>query len=164
MLLRGEVKRYLNESEELFVEDLYCGADPAYRLSVRYVSPNAWHMAFVRNMFIRPDLPELATFDPNFTVLHAPEFHADPGKHGTRTGTFIVLNIAERTILIGGTRYAGGLKKPMFTVMTFLLPKQVVLSMHCSATVGSAGDTTLFFGLSGTGKTTLAADPERALI
>ena len=163
-LLLSEVREYLNGREELFVEDLYCGADPDYRLSVRYVSPNAWHMAFVRNMFIRPDIAELATFDPNFTVLHAPEFQADPARHGTRTGTFIVLNIAERTILIGGTRYAGELKKSMFTVMNYLLPKQGVLSMHCSANTGNDGDTALFFGLSGTGKTTLSADPERALI
>jgi phosphoenolpyruvate carboxykinase (ATP) len=163
-VLLADVRKYLNEQGELFVEDLYCGADPAYRLSVRYVSPNAWHMAFVRNMFIRPDIAELATFDPNFTVLHAPEFQADPARHGTRTGTFIVLNIAERTILIGGTRYAGELKKSMFTVMNYLLPKQGVLSMHCSANTGKAGDTALFFGLSGTGKTTLSADPERGLI
>jgi phosphoenolpyruvate carboxykinase (ATP) len=162
--LLADVREYLNGRDELFVEDLYCGADPAYRLSVRYVSPNAWHMAFVRNMFIRPDLPDLAAFDPNFTVLHAPEFHADPAKHGTRTGTFIILNIAERTILIGGTRYAGELKKSMFTVMNYLLPKQEVLSMHCSANIGPAGDTALFFGLSGTGKTTLSADPDRSLI
>jgi len=121
-------------------------------------------MAFVRNMFIRPELAELAAFDPNFTVLHAPEFQADPERHGTRTGTFIVLNIAERTILIGGTRYAGELKKSMFTVMNYLLPKQGVLSMHCSANIGEEGDTALFFGLSGTGKTTLSADPRRALI
>lgn len=162
--LLADVRAYLNGRDELFVEDLYCGADPAYRLSVRYVSPNAWHMAFVRNMFIRPDMTELPTFDPNFTVLHAPEFQADPAKHGTRTGTFIVLNIAERTILIGGTRYAGELKKSMFTVMNYLLPKQGVLSMHCSANVGEDGDTALFFGLSGTGKTTLSADPKRSLI
>ena len=163
-LLLSDVREYLNGRDELFVEDLYCGADPSYRLSVRYVSPNAWHMAFVRNMFIRPEVTDLPTFDPNFTVLHAPEFHADPAKHGTRTGTFIVLNIAERTILIGGTRYAGELKKSMFTVMNYLLPKQGVLSMHCSANIGSNGDSALFFGLSGTGKTTLSADPERALI
>jgi phosphoenolpyruvate carboxykinase (ATP) len=163
-VLLADVRKYLNECDELFVEDLYCGADPAYRLSVRYVSPNAWHMAFVRNMFIRPDIAELATFDPNFTVLHAPEFQADPARHGTRTGTFIVLNIAERTILIGGTRYAGELKKSMFTVMNYLLPKQGVLSMHCSANTGKDGNTALFFGLSGTGKTTLSADPERGLI
>ncbi|MBA2708085.1 MAG: phosphoenolpyruvate carboxykinase (ATP) [Gemmatimonadaceae bacterium] len=163
-LLLADVRTYLNKREELFVEDLYCGADPAYRLSVRYVSPNAWHMAFVRNMFIRPEITDLPTFDPNFTVLHAPEFQADPGKHGTRTSTFIVLNIAERTILIGGTRYAGELKKSMFTVMNYLLPKQGVLSMHCSANTGKEGDTALFFGLSGTGKTTLSADPDRSLI
>ena len=162
--LLGDVRQYLDGMSELFIQDLYCGADPAYRLSVRYVSPNAWHMAFVRNMFIRPDLPELAGFDPNFTVLHAPEFQADPARHGTRTGTFIVLNIAERTILIGGTRYAGELKKSMFTVMNYLLPKQGVLSMHCSANIGADGDAALFFGLSGTGKTTLSADPERSLV
>jgi phosphoenolpyruvate carboxykinase (ATP) len=163
-LLLEDVRRYLNETPELFVEDLYCGADPSYRLSVRYVSPNAWHMAFVRNMFIRPELSDLPTFDPNFTVLHAPEFEANPTRHDTRSGTFIVLNIAERTILIGGTRYAGELKKAMFTVMNYLLPKQGVLSMHCSANVGRSGDTALFFGLSGTGKTTLSADPDRRLI
>ncbi|HEX9605613.1 MAG TPA: phosphoenolpyruvate carboxykinase (ATP) [Gemmatimonadaceae bacterium] len=163
-LLLDDVRNYLNEIPELFVEDLYCGADPSYRLSVRYVSPDAWHMAFVRNMFIRPELSDLPTFDPNFTVLHAPEFEADPAHHGTRSGTFIVLNIAERTILIGGTRYAGELKKAMFTVMNYLLPKQGVLSMHCSANIGKAGDTALFFGLSGTGKTTLSAAPNRGLI
>ena len=163
-LLLADVREYLDDREELFVEDLYCGADPAYRLSVRYISPNAWHMAFVRNMFIRPEPSELPTFDPNFTVLHAPEFEADPAKHGTRSGTFIILNIAERTILIGGTRYAGELKKSMFTVMNYFLPKQGVLSMHCSANIGKAGDTALFFGLSGTGKTTLSADPHRRLI
>jgi phosphoenolpyruvate carboxykinase (ATP) len=163
-VLLADVRAYLDDATELFVEDLYCGADPRYRLSVRYVSPNAWHMAFVRNMFIRPELSDLPTFDPNFTVLHAPEFQADPARHGTRSGTFIVLDMGERTILIGGTRYAGELKKSMFTVMNYLLPKQGVLSMHCSANVGTGGDTALFFGLSGTGKTTLSADPERALI
>ncbi|MES2523816.1 MAG: phosphoenolpyruvate carboxykinase (ATP) [Gemmatimonadota bacterium] len=162
--LKADVKQYLNTLDELFVQDLYCGADPATRLSVRYVLPNAWHANFVRNMFIRPDVEELATFAPNFTVYHAPEMQADPARHGTRTSTFIVLNLAERTILIGGTRYAGELKKSMFTVMNYLLPKQGVLSMHCSANIGSKGDTALFFGLSGTGKTTLSADPERGLI
>src|SRR5215212_9860078 len=163
-LLLDDVRAYLDRAPELFVEDLYCGADTSYRLSVRYVSPNAWHMAFVRNMFIRPELTDLPTFDPNFTVLHAPEFEADAKRHGTRSGTFIVLNLDERTILIGGTRYAGELKKSMFTVMNYLLPKQGVLSMHCSANIGAAGDTALFFGLSGTGKTTLSADPVRSLI
>ncbi|MBI2408258.1 MAG: phosphoenolpyruvate carboxykinase (ATP) [Gemmatimonadetes bacterium] len=162
--LLADVKQYLNGLPELFVQDLYCGADPNHRLNVRYVLPNAWQAAFVRNMFIRPDQESLATFTPNFTVYHAPEFQADPDRHGTRTGTFIVLNLAARTILIGGTRYAGELKKAMFTVMNYLLPKTGVLSMHCSANIGDAGDTALFFGLSGTGKTTLSADPERELI
>jgi phosphoenolpyruvate carboxykinase (ATP) len=162
--LLADVRTYLDGRDELFVQDLYCGADPKYRLSVRYVSPNAWQMAFVRNMFIRPEATELPTFDPNFTVLHAPEFEATPAKHGTRTGTFVILNLARRMILIGGTRYAGELKKAMFTVMNYYLPKQGVLSMHCSANIGPAGDTALFFGLSGTGKTTLSADPNRSLI
>ncbi|HEU5174033.1 MAG TPA: phosphoenolpyruvate carboxykinase (ATP) [Gemmatimonadaceae bacterium] len=163
-VLLADVREYLNGRDSLFVQDLYCGADPAYRLSVRYVSPSAWHMSFVRNMFIRPEASDLPTFDPNFTVLHAPEFQADPARHGTRTGTFIVLNLKERIILIGGTRYAGELKKAMFTVMNYYLPRQGVLSMHCSANTGRNGDTALFFGLSGTGKTTLSADPERNLI
>ena len=162
--LLSDVRAYLNGLDELFVEDLYCGAEAAYRLSCRYVTPNAWHANFVRNMFIRPDVAELATFAPNFSILHAPEFQADPARHGTRTGTFIVLHLAKRMILIGGTRYAGELKKAMFTVMNYLLPKQGVLSMHCSANIGKGGDTALFFGLSGTGKTTLSADPERGLI
>jgi phosphoenolpyruvate carboxykinase (ATP) len=163
-LLLSDVRAYLSKRSDLYVQDLYCGADPAYRLSVRYVSPSAWHMSFVRNMFIRPDVVDLASFDPNFTVLHAPAFEADPARHGTRTGTFIVLNLAKRTILIGGTKYAGELKKAMFTVMNYYLPRQGVLSMHCSANTGEGGDTALFFGLSGTGKTTLSADPDRYLI
>jgi phosphoenolpyruvate carboxykinase (ATP) len=163
-LLLKDIRAYLNDCPELFVEDLFCGADPKYRLSVRYVSPNAWHMAFVRNMFIRPQPSELPTFEPNFAVLHAPEFQSDPARHGTRSGTFIVLNLTDRTVLIGGTRYAGELKKVMFTVMNYLLLKEDVLPMHCSANIGKGGDTALFFGLSGTGKTTLSADPKRSLI
>lgn len=163
-VLKADVQAYLNGLDELFVQDLYCGADASTRLNVRYVLPNAWHANFVRNMFIRPELEALASFAPNFTVLHAPEYQADPARHGTRTGTFIVLNLAEHTILIGGTRYAGELKKAMFTVMNYLLPKRGLLSMHCSANIGPDGDTALFFGLSGTGKTTLSADPARGLI
>ena len=162
--LLGDVRAYLDGRDELFVQDLYCGADVKHRLSVRYVTPNAWHAGFVRNMFIRPDSVSLAAFAPNFTVLHAPDFQASPDRHGTRTATFIVLNLQRRMILIGGTRYAGELKKAMFTVMNYLMPKHGVLSMHCSANIGPNGDTALFFGLSGTGKTTLSADPERGLI
>ncbi|MBX6332535.1 MAG: phosphoenolpyruvate carboxykinase (ATP) [Gemmatimonadaceae bacterium] len=162
--LLADVRQYLNDQPELFIQDLWAGADPAHRLSVRFVSPSAWHMQFVRNMFIRPELADLPTFVPNFSVIHAPEFQADPAKHGTRSGTFIILSFEKRTILIGGTRYAGELKKAIFTVMNYLLPKRGVLSMHCSANIGELGDTALFFGLSGTGKTTLSADPDRHLI
>lgn len=159
-----EVRNYLNARDELFVEDLYCGAHTSHRLRVRYVTPSAWHGAFVRNMFIRPDAADLAGFVPNFTVLHAPELHVDPAKYGTRTSTVIALNLAKNMIVIAGTRYAGELKKAMFTIMNYLMPKNGVLSMHCSANIGKGGDTALFFGLSGTGKTTLSADPERDLI
>ncbi|HEX7122361.1 MAG TPA: phosphoenolpyruvate carboxykinase (ATP) [Gemmatimonadaceae bacterium] len=162
--LLADVRSYLDSLDDLFVQDLYCGADPAHRLNVRYVTPNAWHAAFVRNMFIRPEASALPTFVPNFTVLHAPEYLATPDRHGTRSGTFIVLHLTRRMILIGGTRYAGELKKAMFTVMNYLMPREGVLSMHCSANIGPNGDTALFFGLSGTGKTTLSADPERSLI
>ncbi len=163
-LLLADVQAYLSIAPDLHIQDLYTGADPAHRLRVRYVTPNAWHALFVRNMFIRPEPAELASFEENFTVLHAPELQADPARHGTRSGTFIVVHLDRRMILIGGTRYAGELKKSMFTVMNYLMPKTDVLSMHCSANVGPAGDTALFFGLSGTGKTTLSADPDRSLI
>jgi phosphoenolpyruvate carboxykinase (ATP) len=163
-LLLADVRRHLDEQTELFIQDLYAGADPTHRVRVRFVTPTAWHSLFVRNMFIRPDPIDLPTFQADFSVLHAPEFQADPARHGTRTGAFIILNLAKQLILIGGTRYAGELKKSIFTVMNYLLPKRGVLSMHCSANVGHDGDTALFFGLSGTGKTTLSADPERWLI
>ena len=162
-LLHADVQAHL-EGQELYQQDLFAGADPSYRLPVRFLSPNAWHMLFVRNMFIRPTHAELAGFTPGFNVLHAPEFQADPARHGTATGTFIVLNFSKRTILIGGTRYAGELKKSIFTVLNWLLPEQNVFPMHCSANIGPADDAAIFFGLSGTGKTTLSADPTRRLI
>jgi phosphoenolpyruvate carboxykinase (ATP) len=161
--LHEDVRSYL-DAREIFVQDLFGGADPAYRLPVRFVTPNAWHALFVRNMFIRALPAELAHFRPGFTVLHAPDFQADPARHGTRTGTFIVLNLAKKLVLIGGTRYAGEMKKSIFSVLNYLLPAQGVMPMHCSANVGPAGDTAVFFGLSGTGKTTLSADPSRQLI
>ncbi len=161
--LKTDVEAHL-QGQELFVRDVYAGADPSYRLPIRFVTPNAWHALFVYNMFLRPADGDLSRFKPGFHVLHAPELLADPAIHGTKSGTFIVINLAERTILIGGTRYAGELKKSIFSILNYLLPRQGVLSMHCSANVGSAGDCALFFGLSGTGKTTLSADPERRLI
>src|SRR3954467_260981 len=149
---------------ELYVQDLYCGADPAYRLPVRVVNEYAWHNLFVRQLFIRPTAEELRNHRPEFTVIAAPEFKADPKRDGVNSEVFILLNFMRRTVLIGGTSYAGELKKSMFTVMNYLLPKQGVLSMHCSANVGHNRVSALFFGLSGTGKTTLSADPSRDLI
>jgi phosphoenolpyruvate carboxykinase (ATP) len=161
--LLDDVRSHLSE-RELFVSDMWAGADPAYRLNVRCISPSAWHTVFVNNMFIDPPAAEQDAMEPGFTILHAPEMEADPARHGTRSGTFIVLDFGQRMVLIGGTRYAGELKKSIFTVMNYLLPQSGVLPMHCSANVGRDGGVTLFFGLSGTGKTTLSADPERPLI
>jgi phosphoenolpyruvate carboxykinase (ATP) len=161
--LLDDVRAHL-APQELFVSDLWAGADPEHRLNVRFVSPSAWHSVFVSNMFITPTADARDEFDPGFTVLHAPEMDASPARHGTRTGTFIALDFAQRIALIGGTRYAGELKKSIFSVMNYLMPQQGVLPMHCSANVGPSGDVALFFGLSGTGKTTLSADPDRGLI
>ena len=163
-VLRNAVLEHLAGQDDLFIRDVYAGADADYRLNVRVITPNAWQSLFASNMFIEPRATELDGFEPGFTVLHAPELQADPGKHGTRSGTFIVLNFAERTVLIGGTRYAGEIKKSIFTVLNYVLPLRGVLSMHCSANVGRRGDVALFFGLSGTGKTTLSADPNRHLV
>jgi phosphoenolpyruvate carboxykinase (ATP) len=161
--LKESVLRHL-AGRELFVRDVFAGADPAYRLAVRFVSENAWHALFAYNMFLRPSAGELDGFAPDFTVLHAPELQADPARHGTRSGTFIALNFAERTVLIGGTRYAGEMKKCIFTALNYVYPLRGILPMHCSANVGREGDVAIFFGLSGTGKTTLSADPTRGLI
>jgi phosphoenolpyruvate carboxykinase (ATP) len=151
-------------SRELFVQDLYCGADPAYRLPIRIVAEYAWHALFVRQLFVRPEAAELATHSPEFTVIAAPEFQAVPERDGTRSGAFILADFTRKIILIGGTKYAGEMKKSIFGVMNFLLPGRDVLPMHCSANLGADGVTALFFGLSGTGKTTLSADPARRLI
>ncbi|MEK6769429.1 MAG: phosphoenolpyruvate carboxykinase (ATP), partial [Gemmatimonadota bacterium] len=161
--LHAVVLRHL-ETQDLFIRDLFAGADPKYRLPVRFITPRAWSALFVNNMFVRPHAAELAGFEPGFTVLHAPEFQADPAKHGTKSGTFIIISFAKKLILIGGTRYAGEMKKSIFTIMNYLLPERDVLPMHCSANVAKEGDSAIFFGLSGTGKTTLSADPERGLI
>ena len=161
--LRADVMEHL-EGQDLFVRDMWAGADPRYRLGVRVVTPNAWHNLFAYNMFRRPAADELDAFVPGFTILHAPEYEADPARHGTRTGTFILIHFGRKEVLIGGTRYAGEIKKSVFGLLNYLYPKQGILSMHCSANVGPDGDTALFFGLSGTGKTTLSADPERALV
>ena len=161
--IREEVIAFL-DGQELFVRDARGGADPNHSLNVRVVTHNAWHNLFAYNMFLRPTPEELAEFQPEFTVLHAPGVKADPDKHGTTSGTFIVVNFKERQVLIGGSNYAGEMKKSIFSVLNYMLPDQGVLPMHCSANIGQDGGTALFFGLSGTGKTTLSADPDRRLI
>lgn len=162
--LHREMATYL-EDKMLFVLDAWAGADSAFRLPIRVVNEFAWHNAFARNMFLpENDAAKRAEHAPQFTVIDAPGFKADPARHGVRSEVFIVLNFAERIVLIGGTRYAGEIKKSVFTLLNYLLPLQGVLPMHCSANVGNKGDSALFFGLSGTGKTTLSSDPQRQLI
>jgi len=148
----------------LYVRDMHAGADPRYRINVRVVNETAWHNLFAGQLFVPPESEALADLAPDFTVLNAPSLIADPATDGTRSSVFIVLNFGTRTVLIGGTAYAGEIKKSIFTVMNYVLPRRGVLSMHCSANIGRDGDVALFFGLSGTGKTTLSADPQRRLI
>ncbi len=162
--LMGRVQAYC-QGEELFVQDCYAGADPDYRMPIRVITEKAWHSLFARNMFITTnDRDELKKFIPDFTIYSLPGFNVDPSIDGTRTETAIVLNFAERTAVIANSLYGGEIKKSVFTVLNFLLTFEDVLPMHCSANVGSKGDVALFFGLSGTGKTTLSADPSRGLI
>jgi phosphoenolpyruvate carboxykinase (ATP) len=158
------IKRYVAD-KDLFVQDCYAGADPQNRLAIRIVTEWAWHSVFARNMFILPaDRAAQSNFKPEFTIVCVPSFEAIPSIDGTWTGTFILLNFERRMCLIGGTGYAGEIKKSVFTVMNYLLPRKDVLPMHCSANVGAHGDVALFFGLSGTGKTSLSADVKRRLI
>jgi phosphoenolpyruvate carboxykinase (ATP) len=152
------------QGRDLSVQDCFAGADPVYRLPIQIVTETAWHSLFTRNMLIQAKPEELATHVPQFTVFHAPNFHAISEIDGTRSEVFVVINFAQRLVLIGGTQYAGEIKKSIFTVLNYLLPQQGVLSMHCSANIGAQGDVAIFFGLSGTGKTTLSADSSRMLI
>jgi phosphoenolpyruvate carboxykinase (ATP) len=162
--LHARLQAFL-EGEELFVQDCYAGADPDYRMPIRVITEHAWQSLFARNMFITPRTREAyQSHVPDFTVIAAPSFRCDPRLDGTRTSTAVILNFAQRLAVICNTSYGGEIKKSIFTVMNFLLPLREVLSMHCSANVGSGGDVALFFGLSGTGKTTLSADPRRRLI
>src|SRR5215217_4829061 len=151
------------KGRELFVQDTFVGADPNYRLPIRVVSELAWHSLFARTMFIS-NTGETTPHNPEFTIINFPAFQADPQRDGTRSPTFILMDFSQRLVLIGGTSYAGETKKSAFTIMNYLLPQRDVMSMHCSANVGAQGDVAIFFGLSGTGKTTLSADPERRLI
>ncbi len=163
--LHARLATYLSQ-QELYVEDVYAGADERYSLPVRVVSESPWHALFTRNMFIvRPKGDdEIDLFVPGFTVLHAPFFNAVPTRDGTRSEAFVMVSLERKLVLIGGTKYAGEIKKSIFSVMNYLLPQRGVLGMHCSANVGEKEDVAIFFGLSGTGKTTLSTDPERPLI
>jgi phosphoenolpyruvate carboxykinase (ATP) len=152
-------------NKPLYVRHAVAGADPKHQLKIRVINMNAWHNLFVNNMFIRPSEEELKSFKPDFTVIHAPEFEADPERDGTRSKNFSILNMRKRMILVGGSAYAGEIKKGVFSVLNYLLPTEHnILPMHCSANIGDDNDTAIFFGLSGTGKTTLSADPDRQLI
>ncbi|MGF1669230.1 MAG: phosphoenolpyruvate carboxykinase (ATP), partial [Balneolaceae bacterium] len=161
--LHKKMISYLKD-KQLYVKDVFCGADPKYRLNVRVVSTAAYHALFTHNMFIRPDKNELKNHEPEFTVLAAPHFQADPEADGTRSNTFIFCSFEKNLILIGGTLYSGEVKKGIFSVMNYLLPKKGIMAMHCSANMDKKGKTAVYFGLSGTGKTTLSADSSKILI
>jgi len=152
------------QGRELFVQDLFGGADPVHRLPVRVVTELAWHSLFIQHLLIEPTAAEKDGFMPDFTIVDLPGFHADPAVHGSATGTVIAVNFTKKIVLIGGTSYAGEIKKSVFTILNYLLPAKRVMPMHCSANVGGARESAIFFGLSGTGKTTLSADASRTLI
>jgi phosphoenolpyruvate carboxykinase (ATP) len=161
-LLRKSVD-YMS-ANDVYVQDMFACADPRFRLNVRVVTQLAWHSLFAHNLFIRPTREQQREFEPDFTVISLPDVKADPAADGTRSSTFVVLNLARRMVLIGGTRYAGEIKKSIFTALNYLMPEEGALPMHCSANVAGDGNVALFFGLSGTGKTTLSSDPTRRLI
>ena len=162
--LYNKVLNFLKEKEEIFVFKGFAGADKKYRLPIQVINEYAWHNLFAHQLFIRPNETELLEHEAEFTIVSAPTFKADPEVDGTNSETFIIISFEQRVILIGGTEYAGEMKKSIFSVMNYLLPENGILSMHCSANVGREGDVALFFGLSGTGKTTLSADTNRRLI
>ncbi|WP_059171473.1 phosphoenolpyruvate carboxykinase (ATP) [Bacillus sp. FJAT-27445] len=162
--LYNKVLDYLKQKNELFVFNGFAGADKKYRLPIQVINEYAWHNLFAHQLFIRPEESELLGHSPEFTIISAPGFKADPKVDGTKSETFIIISFEKRIVLIGGTEYAGEMKKSIFSVMNYLLPEAGIMPMHCSANVGIEGDVALFFGLSGTGKTTLSADPNRRLI
>ncbi len=162
--LKADFMAALAEKEYLFVQDLFGGSQPEHRVRVRVINELAWHNLFIRTLLVRPEESELAGFEPEFTIVDLPSFRADPARHGTRSETVIAVNLTEKLILIGGTAYAGEMKKSVFGILNYLLPPEGIMPMHCSANIGPGGDTAVFFGLSGTGKTTLSADASRILI
>jgi phosphoenolpyruvate carboxykinase (ATP) len=162
--LKADFLAALEDKDDLFVADLYGGSQKEHRVRVRVINALAWHNLFIRTLLVRPEADDLAGFAPEFTIIDLPDFQADPARHGTRSETVVAVNLGERMILIGGTAYAGEMKKSVFGILNYLLPAKGVMPMHCSANIGPKGDTAVFFGLSGTGKTTLSADPGRTLI
>jgi phosphoenolpyruvate carboxykinase (ATP) len=162
--LKADFLSCLRTMGDLWVQDLYGGSQPEHRVNVRVVNELAWHNLFIRTMLVRPTEAELKGFEPDYTIIDLPSFRADPARHGTRSETVIAVSFTERLILIGGTRYGGEMKKSVFSLLNYLLPPTGVMPMHCSANIGPNGDTAVFFGLSGTGKTTLSADASRTLI
>ncbi len=162
--LKADFLAAVAAKDTLFVQDLYGGSQPEYRVNVRVINELAWHNLFIRTMLVRPEAGALAGFDPDYTIIDLPSFRADPARHGCRSETVIAVNFTDKLILIGGTAYAGEMKKSVFGLLNYLLPAGGIMPMHCSANIGPAGDTAVFFGLSGTGKTTLSADASRTLI
>ncbi|MBY0520162.1 MAG: phosphoenolpyruvate carboxykinase [Sphingomonas sp.] len=162
--LKTDFLAELAQRDTLFVQDLFGGSQPEHRVRVRVINELAWHNLFIRTLLVRPDASELPGFDPEYTIIDLPSFRADPARHGCRSETVIAVNFTEKLILIGGTAYAGEMKKSVFGLLNYLLPVDGIMPMHCSANIGPKGDTAVFFGLSGTGKTTLSADASRTLI
>lgn len=162
--LKADFMAALKDKQTLYVADLFGGSQPEHRVNVRVINELAWHNLFIRTLLVRPKADELADFAPEYTIIDLPSFRADPERHGTRSETVIAVNLSEKLILIGGTRYAGEMKKSVFGILNYLLPTKGVMPMHCSANIGPDNKTAVFFGLSGTGKTTLSADASRTLI
>jgi phosphoenolpyruvate carboxykinase (ATP) len=162
--LKADFLAALSNKATLYVADLFGGSQPEHRVNVRVINELAWHNLFIRTLLVRPTAEELADFAPEYTIIDLPSFQADPARHGTHSETVIAVNFAEKLILIGGTKYAGEMKKSVFGILNYLLPAQGVMPMHCSANIGPDGKSAVFFGLSGTGKTTLSADASRTLI
>ncbi|MGQ7828574.1 phosphoenolpyruvate carboxykinase [Altererythrobacter sp. Z27] len=162
--LKADFLAALKDKQTLYVADLFGGSQPEHRVNVRVINELAWHNLFIRTLLVRPTADQLADFAPEYTIIDLPSFRADPERHGCRSETVIAVNFSEKLILIGGTKYAGEMKKSVFGILNYLLPTKGVMPMHCSANIGADGKTAVFFGLSGTGKTTLSADASRTLI